>query len=176
MPARPPADKRARLAADLRKEGLDAAVISDPASTAWLFNIRGDDVIRKPLALSQAILQGRHGDACSSTRPRSAPTCRPGSATRSARKARQALPAALATLSNKRVAVDPAQSSAWYFDALEAAGAEVVRMPDPVAMPRAAKNASRSRARPGAHVRDGAALAVSSTGWPPTPRPSCPTR
>ena len=36
------AAKRARLAAKLRAAGQDAAILTDPASLAWLFNIRGD--------------------------------------------------------------------------------------------------------------------------------------
>jgi Xaa-Pro aminopeptidase len=153
------ADKRARLAADLRKEGLDAAVISDPASTAWLFNIRGDDVIRKPLALSQAIL-AKDGTATLFLDPAKVSAELPAwLGNEVGLETPDALPAALAALAGKRVAVDPAQSSAWYFDALTAAGAEVVRAPDPVALPRAAKNAVEIEGTRRAHVRDGAALA-----------------
>jgi Xaa-Pro aminopeptidase len=47
------------------------------------------------------------------------------------------LPAALADLKGQRVLVDPALSSAWYFEALRQAGAEVVRGEDPCALPRA---------------------------------------
>src|SRR6185312_3473776 len=51
------ADKRARVAKGLGEAGADAAVITAPASIAWLFNIRGGDVIRSPLPLGQAILE-----------------------------------------------------------------------------------------------------------------------
>ncbi len=50
------ADKRARLGARLREAGHDAAVLSDPASLAWLFNIRGGDVEFTPIALGYALL------------------------------------------------------------------------------------------------------------------------
>jgi Xaa-Pro aminopeptidase len=43
----------ARLISDKR---ADAAVLTDPASIAWLFNIRGGDVPRTPLALSFAFV------------------------------------------------------------------------------------------------------------------------
>ncbi len=46
--------KRARVGAAL---GADAAVMTAPASIAWLFNIRGGDVIRSPLPLGQAVLR-----------------------------------------------------------------------------------------------------------------------
>jgi Xaa-Pro aminopeptidase len=50
------ADKRARVAESLAALKADAAVLTAPASIAWLFNIRGGDVIRSPLPLAQAIL------------------------------------------------------------------------------------------------------------------------
>ena len=49
-------DKRKQLAADLQKHGLAAAIITDPASCAWLLNVRGGDVPNTPLPLSFAIL------------------------------------------------------------------------------------------------------------------------
>jgi Xaa-Pro aminopeptidase len=69
------------------------------------------------------------------------------------------LASALADLKGKRVMVDPAQSSAWYFEALRDAGAEVVRGDDPCALPRACKNATELKGTTEAHRRDGAALA-----------------
>ncbi|MDT8871121.1 aminopeptidase P family N-terminal domain-containing protein [Komagataeibacter rhaeticus] len=49
-------DKRATLAASLRGAGDSALVLSDPASIAWLLNIRGQDVPYTPLSLSFAIV------------------------------------------------------------------------------------------------------------------------
>ena len=140
---------RARRRGDRRRQAPTAAVITAPASIAWLFNIRGGDVIRSPLPAGPGDPAGRrHGAAVPRSRPRSRPTCPPGSATRCrwsaggrwSRSARRAWAA-------RRCMVDPAQSSAWYFDALEAAGAEVVRAPIPSALPRACKNAGRDRRR-----------------------------
>src|SRR3569832_403631 len=48
------ATKRQRIGEALN--GADAAVLTAPASIAWLFNVRGGDVIRTPLPLGQAIL------------------------------------------------------------------------------------------------------------------------
>jgi Xaa-Pro aminopeptidase len=56
------------------------------------------------------------------------------------------------------VLIDPAQSSAWYFEALSEAGAEVVRALDPTALARACKNATEIEGSKAAHRRDGAAL------------------
>ena len=52
----------------------------------------------------------------------------------------EALAGALAEMTGKKVSVDPALTSAWYFDQLAAAGAEAVRAADPTALPRACKN------------------------------------
>jgi len=48
------AEKRRRIGLAMN---ADAAVLTAPASIAWLFNIRGGDVIRSPLPLGQAILR-----------------------------------------------------------------------------------------------------------------------
>ena len=55
-------DKLARLAAELAKEGVAHAVLTDPSSVAWAFNIRGSDVPHTPLALGFAVLsaEGPH--------------------------------------------------------------------------------------------------------------------
>ena len=53
-------EKRDQIAALLREAKQDAAVISDPASIAWLLNIRGGDVPFTPFALGFAII---HADA-----------------------------------------------------------------------------------------------------------------
>ena len=68
------------------------------------------------------------------------------------------LPGALADLKGQRVVVDPALSSAWYFKALEDAGATVIRADDPCALPRACKNDVEIAGTRRAHIRDGAAL------------------
>ena len=46
-----------RIGEAIRKAGADVALLTAPASIAWLFNIRGGDVIRTPLPLAQAILE-----------------------------------------------------------------------------------------------------------------------
>ena len=55
-------DKLARLAAAIAKEGATHAVLTDPSSLAWAFNIRGGDVPHTPLALGFAVLaaEGQH--------------------------------------------------------------------------------------------------------------------
>jgi len=149
--------KRARVGGSLAG-GADAAVITAPASIAWLFNVRGGDVIRSPLPLAQAILN-RDGTARLFLDPQKVTPDLPAWLGNQVRlETPEDLPAALGDLRGKKVVIDPAQSSAWYFEALAAAGAEVVRADDPCALPRACKNAVEIEGARKAHARDGAAL------------------
>jgi len=152
------ADKRARVGTAVAQAGADAAVLTAPSSIAWLFNVRGGDVIRSPLPLGQAILNA-DGTAELFLDPAKITADLPAFLGNQVTLAMPSeLEAALAGLKGKRVLIDPAQSSAWYFDALEAAGAQVVRAADPCALPRACKNVVEIKGTQTAHARDGAAL------------------
>jgi len=152
------ASKRARIGQSLAQAGVEAAVITAPASVAWLFNIRGGDVIRSPLPLGQAILAA-DGSARLFLDPAKVTEDLPAwLGNQVTLEPPQALEPALQAMSGKRVTIDPAVSSAWYFDVLSRAGAEVVRAADPTALPRACKNAVEIEGARRAHARDGAAL------------------
>jgi Xaa-Pro aminopeptidase len=152
------ASKRARVGSAVAALGADAAVITAPASIAWLFNIRGGDVIRSPLPLSQAVLRA-DGSARLFIDPAKVTDDLPSwLGNQVSLEAPEALDDALADLAGKAVVIDPAQSSAWYFDTLAAAGASVVRAMDPCTLPRACKNAVEIAGTMEAHKRDGAAL------------------
>lgn len=152
------AAKRKRVGEALAAQGAKAAVLTAPASLAWLFNIRGGDVIRSPLPLGQAILAA-DGSARLFLDPRKITPELPawlGNAVTLERP--EDLAQALGELKGQAVLVDPAQSSAWYFDTLTDAGAQVLRGEDPCALPRACKNAVELEGTRRAHARDGAAL------------------
>jgi Xaa-Pro aminopeptidase len=150
--------KRARIGEDLAKAGAEAAVLTAPASVAWLFNVRGGDVIRSPLPLAQAILR-RDGSALLFLNPvKVSPGLPAWLGGGVSLEPPEALPAALASLAGQAVLVDPAQSSAWYFETLQSAGAQVVAAADPCALARACKNPVEIEGARQAHIRDGAAL------------------
>jgi Xaa-Pro aminopeptidase len=150
--------KRRRVGQALAGQGAEAAVLTAPASIAWLFNIRGGDVIRSPLPLGQAILDA-DGTARLFLDPRKVTPELPAWLGNEVRlEGPDDLPRALAELKGRTVLVDPAQSSAWYFDALAGAGAEVLRADDPCTLPRACKNPVEIAGTRRAHLRDGAAL------------------
>ncbi|HWE45162.1 MAG TPA: aminopeptidase P family protein [Caulobacteraceae bacterium] len=152
------ASKRERLAHALEQAGADAAVLTSPAALAWLFNVRGGDVIRTPLPLGQAILN-KDGSAQIFLDPaKISDPLRAWLGNGVTLETDAALPSALDSLSGGRVLVDPSQSPAWYFDRLERAGAHIVRGQDPTTLARACKNDVEVEGSRRAHARDGAAL------------------
>ncbi|WP_207476913.1 aminopeptidase P family protein [Arenibaculum pallidiluteum] len=154
-------EKRTELAAGLRRDGVAAAVITQPDGIAWLLNIRGGDVPHTPLPLSFAILRedggvdlfidgrklvpdlGRHlGNAVSVRAPEEFGP------------ALDALGAAGA-----RVQVDTAVAAVWILDRLTQAGARIERAAEPTILPKARKNAVELDGIRAAHRRDGIAVA-----------------
>ncbi len=153
------AEKRARVAEALAKARVDAAVLTDPASIAWLLNVRGGDVAHTPLPHSFAIL-GRDGSVDLFVDPRKAAGLghHLGNAVRLAPP--EALGAALQALAGagKTVQADPASAPAWVFDQLAQADGKAVRAQDPCAAPKACKNPVELAGARAAHLRDGVAL------------------
>jgi Xaa-Pro aminopeptidase len=155
---KPAAEKREEIAAILRKAKQDAAVISDPASIAWLLNIRGADVPFTPFALGFALA---HADG------RCELFMDPAKLPAETREwlgngvgvaGREALAGALAGLGGKRVRVDPAGSPVWFSQALRKAGATVAAGPDPCLLPKACKNNTERAGARAAHARDAVAI------------------
>jgi len=151
-------DKRALLAASLAEAGQDAAVLTDPASLAWLFNLRGSDVEFTPIALGFAILNADATASIFMAPEKLPPETRAHLGNQVSTADRAALPAALAALAGKTVRYDPASMPAWFKTTLEAAGAKIAEGPDPVALPRACKNAAEQEGAREAHLRDGVAM------------------
>lgn len=152
------AEKREEAARGLREVKQDAAVITDPASVAWLFNIRGSDVPFTPFALGFAII---HADARAELFMAGAKL---PAATRAwlgndvAIRDRSELAARLAELSGKRVRVDRGRSAVWFATTLRQAGAKVTAGPDPCLLPKACKNVTEQQGARAAHRRDAVAV------------------
>jgi Xaa-Pro aminopeptidase len=153
------ASKRSRIGEKLSGDGIEASVLTSPAALAWLFNIRGKDVTRTPLALGSAILN-KDGTAQLFVKPEKVtPELRGFLGNEVSISTEPNFVEALKKTSGKRVLVDPSLSSAHVFDALHAAGAQIVRGQDPTILPRALKNAVEIAGTKRAHARDGVALA-----------------
>jgi Xaa-Pro aminopeptidase len=155
------AAKRMEVAEQLAREGVAAAVISDPASIAWLLNVRGADVPHTPLPLSFAILEAS-GDVDWFVEPLKLV---PGLAAHLGNPVRLRPPAAFAealdALGQRKAAVqlDAATGSVWIQERLARAGAQLRRGQDPCALPKARKNEGELDGARAAHLRDGVALA-----------------
>jgi len=152
------ADKRADIAEALRKNGQDVAVITDPASLAWLLNLRGSDVDYTPFALGFVLLRS-DGSATLFMEPSKLPPGMLGWLGPDVAVApRAALPAALAALRGQRVRVDAAGSPVWFAQTLRDAGAEVLDGADPCSLPKACKNPTEQAGARAAHARDAVAV------------------
>ncbi len=150
--------KRTRIAAHLKENGAHAAIITSPASLAWLFNIRGGDVACSPLPLARAILRD-DGSATLFMDPRKeSPNLRAHLGNQVALADLEDLSAAFADLKDQTVSLDPALASSWFFQELTAAGATILPEQDPVLLPKACKNATELAGTAEAHRRDGAAV------------------
>ncbi|MEM8770791.1 MAG: aminopeptidase P family protein [Pseudomonadota bacterium] len=152
--------KRLEIAADLKNANADAALITAPPSIAWLFNIRGGDVARTPLPLARALLHS-DGKATLFIAPEKVDNALPAFLGDDVDvRSEDQLAAALNALGerNARVGVDPSSAPSKFADDLREAGAQIIDMTDPVALPRAQKNKTEIKGARSAHVRDGAAV------------------
>ncbi len=152
------ADKRADIAAALVAAKQDAAALTDPASIAWLLNIRGSDVPFTPFVLGFAIIAADGAVALFMDAHKLPAPTRAWLGAGVSAQDRAALPGALAALSGRRVRVDPATAPAWFAQTLRAAGATVIAGMDPCLLPKAYKNAVEQDGARAAHRRDAVAL------------------
>ncbi|ESX32722.1 MULTISPECIES: aminopeptidase P family protein [unclassified Mesorhizobium] len=154
-------DKLARLAAAIGKEGATHAVLTDPSSIAWAFNIRGGDVPHTPLALGFAILaaDGKHqlfmdqrkfSRTVAAYLTQLADLHEPGE-----------FEAAVVTLAKggAKIALDPVLAAEKLRMLVEDNGGAFVSAADPARIPRATKNQAEIAGSRAAHRRDGAAVA-----------------
>ncbi|NWG71434.1 MAG: aminopeptidase P family protein [Parvularculaceae bacterium] len=156
---KPAAEKRALIAAAVKEAGADAVLLTSPTSVAWAFNIRGGDVSRSPLPLSRALVTA---DGCATlfVSPDKVDNTLSAHLSDVDIRAESDVGDALARLGRegKSVALDPALAPVKYAQLLKEAGARVIDMTDPCALPRATKNKTELDGARAAHVRDGAAV------------------
>ena len=153
-------DKLARLATRLSSEGATHAVLTDPSSLAWAFNIRGNDVPHTPLALGFAILPAE-GLPLLFVDSRKLSIETDAYLTQLADVLEPAeLAPRLAALSTggARIGLDPALAAEKLRMIVEDNGGTVVKLADPARLPRAVKNAAELAGSRAAHRRAGAAI------------------
>jgi Xaa-Pro aminopeptidase len=164
--------KLARIRDELTKAKLDAAVLSDPASIAWTFNLRGGDVTHTPIALAWALVP-REGEPLLFIDGR-----------KLSNEVRDAL-SRLASIQEPRnfevelrefaahgrtIRLDQASAPRRLADLIEGGGGSVDKGADPVLRMKAIKNETEIAGARAAHLRDGAAL-VRFLAWFDTEAP-----
>ncbi|WP_024846583.1 MULTISPECIES: aminopeptidase P family protein [unclassified Aminobacter] len=153
-------DKIADLSESLAKKGATHAVLTDPSSLAWVFNIRGSDVAHTPLALGFAILSTDELPKLFISRDKLtietdayltqlADVLEPS-------QLEEEL-ARIAALGGT-VALDPVLAAEKLRMIVEENGGTTLALPDPARLPRATKNKAELAGSRAAHRRDGAAV------------------
>lgn len=157
-------DKRIQIAQLIKEQDADCAVITALDSICWLLNIRGTDVSRLPVLLSQAIIFN-DGRVQFFIDPSRLPTEFEAHAGANVEVYRpEQYESQLQSLSGKKVLVDPATSNAWLSITLEHNNASVVSASDPCALPKARKNDAEVAGMKSSHIKDGVAM-VKFLSW-----------
>lgn len=152
------AEKRQEIGQSIAASGADAALITAPASIAWLLNIRGQDVQCTPLPLSTALIDSDGRAQLFIALEKLTDDIRTHLGNDVSVQSESSLRGAIDALSGKTVIADPNTASAWHVDTLQSAGAIVKSASDPISLPKAIKNATEIKGTTAAHVRDGAAI------------------
>ncbi len=164
LAGRSSADKRADIAKWLQSKKADTVVIAALDSIAWLFNIRGRDVARTPVALAFAMVRADGSAALFTDLAKVDDDVRDHLGDDVEIADRTAFTAALEALgaTGKTVIVDPSSAVVAIFQAIEsagdAAGANIIEARDPCALAKAIKNPVEIQGTRDAHHRDGVAL------------------
>ena len=144
----------------IAKQNCDFTILTDPASLAWLFNIRGNDVIHNPLALGFAIVptngkplifieQEKLSDEVKAYISNIAIQLEPENIVSELQK----------KSANTAVLCDMDRVSIALVKVMEKANGIIIKGRDPVILPRAIKNETELEGARKAHIRDGVAMA-----------------
>ncbi|WP_282166601.1 aminopeptidase P family protein [Shewanella japonica] len=151
-------EKRQQIGALVAKEGADMALIAALDSFCWLLNIRGNDVPRLPVTLGCALLS-TNGDMTLFADIAKMPAGfieHVGAGVDF--KDESLLADSLSQLNGVKLLADPNTANAWSQLTAQQAGAVLVEGSDPVALPKAQKNAAELNGMRASHVRDGVAV------------------
>lgn len=157
------AEKRAAIAATLREAGQGAAVLTMPDSIAWLLNIRGADIPRNPVVQAFATIDGEGRVNLFADPDKFDAEVRTHLGNEVAISTPDRFTAALAALKGP-VRLDADTAPDAVFRTVEAAGIEIVRARDPVALPKARKTPAELEGMRAAHRRDAVAM-IRALAW-----------
>lgn len=154
------ANKIAKIKAILEEDRTDALLLTDPASLAWVFNIRGSDVEHNPLALGYAIIptaknekpflivdNAKINDANRDYLQKLCTIIEP----------RDFEKVLIAQAAGAHMHCDPNLVSSALGDIITNAKGKIIKKRDPVVLLRAIKNQTEIQGSRDAHLRDGIA-------------------
>ena len=148
------------LSEAVEKSGAGATILTDPASIAWAFNIRGRDVSNTPLPLSFALIAA-NGEHILFIDKRKLPIETEAYLTQLTKiVAPNLMESTLAQLAGEGVSfmLDPALAAEKLRMIIAQANGAVVEGTDPARLPRAMKNKAELDGSRAAHERDGVAM------------------
>ncbi|CAN7370852.1 aminopeptidase P family protein [Rhizobium sp. LjRoot258] len=153
-------EKIATISADLAKKNLKAALIADPSSVAWIFNIRGADVPHTPHPLARAIIYADGNADLFLDKRKTGIEAEAYLAQMCVQLPPSELDKKLAAVGKDggKVLVDPDLTSYALAEIIRKAGGEVAEGNDPAKLPRAVKNNVEINGSAAAHLQDGAAM------------------
>ena len=152
--------KIAALRKALADRKVDAVILTQADSIAWLFNIRGTDIAHNPVPLSYAIVPRDGKPELFIDGRKLSNTVRDHLTEIVDIGEPRTFDAALKTLgtASAKTLLDPQTASEAVGKALQDSGATLVEGTDPVVLPKARKNPVELAGSRRAHIRDGAAM------------------
>ncbi len=152
--------KRRRVAEELGRAGVDAIVFANPNASAWLLNVRGEDVPHTPVALCRTVL---HADGSAAAffagheisqelRDHLGPDVEVSNEDQFGNYLRQI------GATKKSVLINKTACPRYVYDALSESGATIREGDDPLILFRGIKNDIEVEGFRKAHVRDGVAM------------------
>jgi len=153
-------EKIADIQETLADKTVDAAILTQADSIAWLLNIRGADIAHNPVALAFAILPRDQRPVLFVNSRKLSNAVRSRLAEIVEIAELREFDAALGALGKDaaKVLLDPQSVAEAVAMTLKGAGATIVEGADPVVLPKARKNPTELDGARHAHIRDGAAM------------------
>ncbi len=157
---RPFPDKLAAIVATLKTSNMDATVLSQLDSIAWLYNIRGGDIANTPIAECFTVVLADGLAELFVEKEKLTPDAIRHLGNHVTIREPSEFHNLLLQMGHRRMAVglDPDNTSMWLNTAITSSGGTVKRLEDPTSAQRARKNSGELSSLREAMVRDGACV------------------
>jgi Xaa-Pro aminopeptidase len=152
-------DKLEMMMMAMREVDAQFCLVTDPASLAWIFNIRGSDVVHTPIPLGFVLLRQNGNPMLYISPEKLTPETKNYLAQLSELYPPENLEQSLAdNVGGTRVMCDPDRVASRLAEIIADAGGEIVRRRDPTVLARAIKNDAEIAGARAAQLRDGVAV------------------